>query len=150
MLLMELEAMLRQDTRSEEPVIPDLSGLDIDHILPQSWYAHWALPGGSTATAEENKTARQLEIVGGSLSDHDQSICRRASALNTLGNLTLLNLSVNREAQNKAFSIKKQLLIADTELRLNVPLSSRDTWDETAIAERAKVLADVAQKLYTR
>jgi hypothetical protein len=40
----------------------------------------------------------------------------------TLGNLTLLNLSVNREAQNKAFNVKRELLIANTNLRLNVPL----------------------------
>lgn len=42
-LLTELEAYLRTTIRSEEPVLPDLSQLDVDHILPRSWFAFWAL-----------------------------------------------------------------------------------------------------------
>lgn len=57
MLLTELEGWLRLTKRTEEPTIPDLSNLDIDHILPRSWYEHWALPDGTKATLVEAQVA---------------------------------------------------------------------------------------------
>ncbi len=150
MLLTELEGWMRLTKRTEEPTIPDLSNLDIDHILPRSWYEHWTLPDGSKATFAENQGAEQLELVGGALSDHFQAIRRRAKAIPTLGNLTLLNLSVNREAQNKSFLIKKGLLIANTVLSINGDLMAREVWDEDAIAIRSRQLAEAATSLYPR
>jgi hypothetical protein len=150
MLLTELEGWLRLTKRTEEPTIPDLSNLDIDHILPRSWYEHWNLPEGSKATFAESQAAAQKELVGDVLSDHHQAIRRRAKAIPTLGNLTLLNLSVNREAQNKQFTTKKQLLIANTVLSINGDVMARESWDEGAIAVRAKRLADAAIELYPR
>src|SRR3546814_1883357 len=58
MLLTELEGFLRSSQRSEEPQIPDLSNLDIDHIMPRSWYEHWPLPNGVTATPGDAQTVR--------------------------------------------------------------------------------------------
>jgi hypothetical protein len=150
MLLTEIEGWLRQTKRTEEPTTPDLTNLDIDHILPLSWYEHWTLPDRSKATFAESQAAEQQEMVGVALSDHYQLIRRRAKAVPTLGNLTLLNLSVNREAQNKAFPVKKNLLIANTVLSLNGDLMACESWDENAIANRAKRLADAATQLYPR
>lgn len=150
MLLTELEGWLRLTKRTEEPTIPDLSNLDIDHILPRSWYEYWTLPDGSKATLDENKAAEQQEAMGGTLSSQYLAIRQRAKAISTLGNLTLLNLSVNREAQNKSFQIKKPLLIANTVLSINGVLMAREKWDETAITARSKLLAEAATKLYPR
>ena len=150
MLLTELEGWFRLTKRTEEPTIPDLLNLDIDHILPRSWYEHWTLPDGSKATLVENQAAKQQELVGDTLSDHYQVIRRRDKAISTLGNLTLLNLSVNREAQNRTFSVKKGLLIANTVLSLNGDLMARETWDEEAIAVRSKRMAEAAIQLYPR
>ena len=150
MLLTELEGWLRTKSRTEEPVLPDLINLDIDHIMPQSWYEHWELPGGGKATFSENAAAQQLELTGGQLSERQQQIRRRAKAIPTLGNLTLLNLSVNRQAQNHAFSVKKPLFIDNTVLRLNGSLMSRTTWGEEAIATRGQQLAEAAVQLYPR
>lgn len=150
MLLTELEGWLRMAKRTEEPTLPDLLNLDIDHILPRSWYEHWTLQDGSKATFAESQAAEQQELVGGTLSNHYQAIRRRAKAIPTLGNLTLLNLSVNREAQNKNFPTKKRLLIANTVLSLNGDLMAGDSWDEEAIAIRSKRLAEAATQLYPR
>jgi hypothetical protein len=150
MFLTELEGFLRISKRTEEPTIPDLSNLDIDHILPRSWYDHWTLPDGSKATFAEAQAAETLELSGGTLSERYQAIRRRAKALPTLGNLTLLNLSVNREAQNAAFRSKTKLLIENTNLTLNVKLHSLDAWDEDAIMQRAKWLAEAAVQIYPR
>jgi hypothetical protein len=106
------------------------------------------LPDGSKASFAESQAAEQQELVGAVLSDHYQAIRRRAKAIPTLGNLTLLNLSVNREAQNKDFATKKQLLIANTVLSLNGDLMACKTWNEEAISARAKRLAEAATQLY--
>jgi hypothetical protein len=108
------------------------------------------LPDGSKATFAESQAAGQKELVGDVLSNHFQAIRRRAKSIPTLGNLTLVNLSVNREAQNKDFASKKNLLIANTVLSLNGDLMARESWDEDAIAVRAKRLADAAIQLYPR
>lgn len=150
MLLTELEGWLRLTKRTEEATIPDLSNLDIDHILPRSWYEYWTLPDGSRGTFIEGQAAEQQDLAGSALSAHYQAIRRRAKAIPTLGNLTLLNLSVNREAQNKDFAIKKKLLITNTVLSLNGDLMARETWDEEAISARAKRLAEAATQLYPR
>ena len=75
-------------------------------------------------------------------------IAQREAAYRTLGNLTLLKLSVNRQAQHYGFKEKRDLLIANTNLRLNVPLVSHTDWDETSIADRGRELTDVALRLW--
>lgn len=150
MLLTEIEGWLRSQKRSEEPAIPELSNLDIDHILPQSWYEHWTLTDGTKGTFAESQAAANMELGGHSLNDHQLAIRRRIKAIPTLGNLTLLNLNVNREAQNKAFPIKKKLLIENTNLSLNVKLLGLESWDEEGIVQRGKMLADAATQIYSR
>jgi len=151
MLLTELEGWLRSQKRTEEPEIPDLSSsLDIDHIMPQSWFTHWPLASGSRATQTEEAAAKLVEVGGGVLSDHQAAIRARMKAVPTLGNLTLLNLSVNREAQNKDFSTKQTLLIENTNLSLNIKLLGVDAWNEDAIAQRGKFLGEAAARLYPR
>ena len=143
-ILTEIEAGLRAKTRTEEPVTPDLSLLDVDHILPRSWFTHWPLGDGSRVAATE---AAELQFTGlstGKMTERQRQIAARQASVLTLGNLTLLNLSVNREAQHFAFVNKRDLLIKNTSLRLNVPLVSMAAWDEPAIEARSIVLADVA------
>src|SRR3546814_4578824 len=111
------------------------SDLDIDHIMPRSWYEHWPLPNGVKATAGDAQTVINSELIGVPLSDHLSAVSRRMKAIPTLGNLTLLNLSVNREAQNKALPTKKDLLIKNTNLSLNVRLVPEASWDGEAIAK---------------
>jgi uncharacterized protein with ParB-like and HNH nuclease domain len=150
MLLTELEGWFRTQKRTEEPQIPHLSNLDIDHIMPQSWFEHWPLKDENRATSAEASAAYILEIGGGALNERQSSIRKRAKVIPTLGNLTLLNLSVNREAQNKAFPTKKKLLIENTNLSLNVKLIGLVQWDEDAILQRGKWLAEAATQVYPR
>lgn len=147
-ILTELEAFLRTTVRSEEPVLPDLSQLDVDHIMPRSWVSHWPLSDGTSATGAETATVELLSRSGMPLNDRQKQISDRQAGIATLGNLSLLNLSVNREAQNFVFVKKRDLLIANTNLRLNIPLISLPTWDEAAIAKRGEQLADAAVKIW--
>lgn len=147
-LLIELEAGWRRGKKSEELMLPHLGNLDIEHIMPRSWYAYWTLPDGTHATKEERDQAAIAKLSGLDLTDKQVDILKRDAALSTLGNLTLLNLSVNREAQNKAFPDKKALLIVHSNLSLNTALIALDRWDVEAIQARGAKLSDLALDLY--
>lgn len=147
-ILAELEYQLREDARTEDFLNTNLGHLDVDHILPKSWYKYWPLPDGETASASELPAINLKIILGTETNKREQSILTREDVIKTLGNLTLLNLSVNREAQNKGFSVKKQLLLQNTNLRLNVILLGLDKWDEDAIRNRSKILADAAIQVW--
>jgi hypothetical protein len=147
-MLADLERGLRSASRPEEAFVGGLDSLDVDHILPQSWYAHWPLPDGGSATWEEASEVELISRSGLSLNERQQVIAKREAAYRNLGNLTLLNLSVNRQAQHYGFMEKRDLLIANTNLRLNIPLVSRSGWNEVAIAERGQQLTGVALRLW--
>ena len=148
-ILTELEGQLRGAVRSEEQAVPDLSNLDVDHILPRSWFAHWPLADGTKASSDEASEVELLLLIGDDLNSRQKAIADRQAAIPTLGNLTLLNLSVNREAQNYAFATKRDLLIANTSLRLNIPMISLPEWDEGSIARRSGTLVDAALRLWS-
>ncbi|WP_084499854.1 GmrSD restriction endonuclease domain-containing protein [Luteimonas mephitis] len=107
---------------------------------------------GDTGNGRFNGSAlsRNLEQTGGALSHHQQAVLHRGRAITTLGNLTLLNLSVNRQAQNKDFATKRGLFIDHTVLRLNGAFMGRTNWDEDGIVARGKDLAEAAIQLYPR
>lgn len=147
-MLTEIEAYLRTTVHTEEPILPDLSALDVDHIMPRSWFGHWTLSDGTNATQTEAYDVELLARIGGVLNSHQKLISDRQARVQTLGNLTLLNLAVNREAQHYAFPNKKDLLIANTTLRLNVPLISKGSWDESEINARGELLAEAALKIW--
>lgn len=147
-ILAELELGLRQAARTESSFSSNLSSLDIDHILPKSWYTHWPLDDGTVINSSEVPGITVKQFMGVDLSEEEQAILEREKSIQTLGNLTLLNLSVNREAQHKSFQIKKDLLLANTHLRLNVPLLGMDKWNGNSIKKRGKLLADIALKVW--
>lgn len=149
-LLTELEGGLRVSVKSEEPELPNLSALDIDHILPRSWHTHWPLKDGSAAADSDESDIEILVRSGGTLTPWQQLIRQRHESIPTLGNLTLLNLSVNRAAQHCDFAVKRDKLIANTSLRLNVPLIANTVWDEVAISGRANALTDEALKIWPK
>ena len=147
-ILAELELELRQTAKTEDSFSSDLSHLDVDHILPRSWYKHWPLPDGSEVTQSELPNIRLKQLMEIPLDERELAIISRENSIPTLGNLTLLNLSVNREAQHKSFPVKKKLLPANTSLRLNVPLLGMETWNEETIKKRGELLADIALRVW--
>jgi hypothetical protein len=147
--LAELERALRDAALPEDPFVSGLDQLDVDHILPQSWAAHWPLADGSQVTSAEPAEVDLLVRSGLDLNDRQRFIAQRQAAVRNLGNLTLLNLSVNRQVQNHAFTQKRDLLIANTNLRLNIPLIPLTVWDETGIAKRRQMLSQTALKLWS-
>ena len=64
-----------------------------------------------------------------------------------LGNLTLLNSSLNESASNKTFEEKKKEY-AQSKIKLNEYICSFDKWDASSIEKRQLYLTDIALRIW--
>lgn len=145
-LLIELENALRTE-RTEEPFAPSLSNLDIDHMMPQSWFEHWPLADGSYSNADEVNAIRYAP-PNLTLSPRQTLIINRVSTLCTIGNLTLLHYGTNRAAQNYSFNVKQELFLKHSNLHLNRVMLTAITWDERSIRDRSETLYLAASRIW--
>ena len=142
-----LETALRSE-RSEERVPLDLDALDIDHILPMSWYAHWPIAGTASVTSDDVAAAASWRHLGEVQDPKIKAILQRQDAVPRIGNLTLVHYGVNRSLQNHAFPEKRRALFEHSNLHLNRQLMQKEAWDEVSIAERGDQLALLALKIW--
>ncbi|WP_120522571.1 DUF262 domain-containing protein [Arthrobacter celericrescens] len=118
------------------------SKLNIEHLMPQKWGQHWALPGQHT----------------------EADLLRRESSIHQLGNLTLVTAKLNSPLSNKNWEFKRPAIQKHSLLRLTTGsvLSRPETadefeeetwsaqWDETRIAARTRHLIGVALEAWPR
>ena len=126
-----IDARLREENPKAEGGVIEYDRLTIEHVIPQSWREHW-LP--VTNTAEEGLIAAQV----------------RASAIDRIGNLTLVTNALNPAMSNDPWSAKQEALQAHSFLILNKELLKETIWNEFAIDMRAQHLADVACRIWPR
>jgi hypothetical protein len=123
------------DSRGERITIH--GNLSIEHILPQEWIERWPLPDGSRGMTLEELYDAKPEDPRAELTR------RRNSALDTLGNLTIVTQSLNSSVSNGAWKEKKIELLNSSLLPLNQQLRVEDHWDESAIqGERPLYLSE--------
>ena len=134
--------------RSEERVLLDLDALDIDHVMPQAWTAHWPLPDGAAVSPEETVAAAAKRFAPDSIDARSDAILQRQDAIPRMGNLTLVHYGVNRSLQNPAFEAKRKALFEHSNLHLNRQLMQLGSWDEAAIALRGEALSKVALQIW--
>jgi len=138
-----LETAMRSE-KTEERVLLSLDVLDIDHIMPQSWYSYWPLSDGSTVAQDQVVAADLMRFVGEGLDPKVEAILKRKDAVPRIGNLTLVHYGVNRSLQNQAFDAKRKALFEHSHLQLNRALMQRSDWNEAAITERGEELLKAA------
>jgi hypothetical protein len=146
MVLGELENALRSE-RSEEPFVAAVGALDVDHILPDKWYAHWKL-NDETITVQEASNALLATIGLEKPAPHLEAIGRRERLKATIGNLTLVHYGINRSLQNGPFAEKRERLFAESNLHLNRALMRAESWDEAAIEKRGSDLFEEARVIW--
>lgn len=147
-LLTEIEAVLRAGRKTEEPTLPVLTTVDVEHVMPRSWYEHWPLADGTYATADECERAKHARLDGAALTARQEEILSREDATPTLGNITLLHPSVNRSGSNLDFEAKKLRMRQSTNLSLNVPLLMEPAWDVERIHRRGDEYARIIVDLF--
>lgn len=134
--------------KTEEPIPLALDSLDIDHILPQSWYTYWPLADGAKISSDEALAAAPMRHLTEGVDAKAQSILKRQDAVPRMGNLTLVHYGVNRALQNHAFEAKRKALFEHSNLQLNRGLMQLAAWDEAAIEVRGDVLLKAALRIW--
>lgn len=109
-----------QAKKSEVYVLP--TGLTIEHVMPQKWETFWPLP---------------VE-VGDDPASKEKAAVFRAERIDRLGNLTLINSSLNPSLSHSSWALKRPDLLMFSKLNLNQYFHSPglDSWDEAAIEAR--------------
>lgn len=139
-IFLDLEMAMRS-SRTDDFDFSKLDKLDVEHILPVSWFEYWQLPDGISVKEEEIKN---IDID----SPHSALIIKRERVKNSIGNLTLLHNGVNRSLQNYSFKQKRETFFAESNLHLNRDLMMADCWNENKIEQRGKKLFDFAKKIW--
>jgi hypothetical protein len=125
MILVAIENELRSD-RTEEMLVPSTT-LTVEHVMPQSWEAHWPLES----------------------SDSDAPSVRN-SIIHLLGNLTLVTKKLNPSMSHSEWGEKRQALNAHSVLLINRSLVDEniDKWDEAAIQGRGRELGKYIKRIW--
>lgn len=112
---------------SEEIKLP--GDLTIEHLLPQKWKEHWPI--------EEQDEAKREKLA-----------MARDSIKHTIGNLTLLTKKLNPAISNAAWPTKRPEILKESKLNLNRAFQDVHAWNEDAIRERSRILADLAVNIW--
>jgi Protein of unknown function (DUF1524) len=128
-LLAAIDARLQSDKLKGEQASFDYDKLQIEHIMPQSWQAHWPI---DLVDAAERELAEQ----------------RRRSFIGCIGNLTLITGHLNVDVSNGAWSKKREGLQEHSQLVLNAFVVDCTEWDEQHIENRGRELAQVACRVW--
>jgi hypothetical protein len=116
----------------------------IEHIMPQNWKSNWPLPAGL-------KAIEGIELL--TIADDDPRAVatrKRETALQSIGNLTLLSTGLNSAQSNLPWSAKRPEMMKHSLLPLNQPLFDIEEWDENAIKKRGEDLFTRALRIWPR
>ncbi len=119
-VLMRLEERLR-GPKSEQVRV--LEPLTVEHLLPQSWEAHWPLAG--RRPVDEERTDRWAHV-------------------GRVGNLTLLTKSLNPSISNGPWEKKRREIEAHGTLMLHRGIVKEPSWGEAQIDARSAELFRLA------
>lgn len=142
-ILMERLELSSRSKKSEDTDIA--SSLQIEHVMPQAWGPHWPI-GEKTIPAH---IVTWTWNAVGEFAPFQEEIRQRNAAVQTLGNLTLLNQFTNPAASNNSFT-EKLTEYRHSVLRLNRYFDVLDSWDETAIRARGKYLGEQLCAIWPR
>ncbi len=118
--------------------------LTVEHIMPQGWIKNWPLADGSIGM-----TGTELWETG--VDDpRAEATRKRNTAVQTLGNLTILTGPLNSANSNRSWENKKPELLLNSLLPINQNLHNVTVWDESAIEKRGKELFQRALELWPR
>lgn len=116
----------------------------VEHIMPQNWVANWPLSDGSEGMDV-------LELFGASDDDPRAVASRgRETAVQTLGNLTILSSALNTAQSNLPWDQKRSEMMKHSLLPLNQVPSDMSTWDEATILKRGEDLFERAVRIWPK
>ena len=131
LLLGAVDAQLqRDDYHKGEPVKTiRYDSLQVEHVLPISWEAHW--PVEASDQGEEIVLEKE-----------------RSEHVHRIGNLTLVSNRLNPALSNAPWTEKHSELKKHSHLRLNARLCQETDWNEQAIRTRGEWLANEVSRIW--
>lgn len=138
LLLGAIDERLRADDPNEPPASIAYDNLQIEHVMPQGWRAHWPVADQTGAQVTEDPADPQWLSLA---ADRDRVVDR-------IGNLTLVTSSFNGSVSNLGWNVKKPEFEKQKSLVINYEVAHSDTWDEAHIAARAEALATIAVAIW--
>jgi uncharacterized protein with ParB-like and HNH nuclease domain len=142
-LVLERLEIAHRTKKSEQVDIP--AGLQIEHVLPDKWGQHWPLMGKSIPP----NLVLYSYGAEGEFANLAEPIRARNQALQTLGNLTLLNKYLNPAASNGPFELKLSEY-KHSVLRLNRYFDNTKEWGEDSIRARGRILGELICRQWPR
>ena len=116
--------------------------------MPKSWYEHWPLPDGSSASELEVNAAVATQYIVDKPPPRMTAMLDREKHISRFGNLTVVHYGVNRVLQNREYSKKREAFFDHSNLQLNRQLMQQDAWDEASIQARGLALFEFAVKIW--
>jgi hypothetical protein len=114
--------------KREGPLQPD-TPLQVEHMLPQDWRAHWPV------SPEPEDT----------MLDPEQE---RDAHLHRLGNLTLVSPAMNPALSNRPWPEKRELLREHSNALVTTRYLDQPDWNEATIRERGEALIDQLVRIW--
>ncbi|MFN8120403.1 MAG: DUF262 domain-containing HNH endonuclease family protein [Micropruina glycogenica] len=138
LLLGGLDHLMRVEDPNEPAAVVHYDDLQIEHVMPRAWHAHWPLPDSEgNVVVPDNSDPTWIALSG-----------QRRRTVDRIGNLTLVTGTFNRGVSNLGWETKKPEFEKQRSLVLNYDVARVAHWDEDSIAERADQLARAAIRLW--
>lgn len=138
LLLGAIDNLLRTEDPNEPHAVVAYHDLQIEHVMPQSWEQHWPLVDRKGNTVARNETDPLWITLSG----------ERRRTVDRIGNLTLVTGDFNRGVSNLAWRVKRREFEKQKSLVINFTVAQTEDWTEDTIAERGKILAAAACRLW--
>ena len=131
LLLGAVDAWLQDDDYHMGEPVKDIAydSLQVEHLLPRSWQAHWPVEAADPG---------QKIVLEKERSEH----------IHRIGNLTLVSGQLNPALSNASWQKKRPELKKHSHLRLNARLCQEAHWNEQAIRTRGEWLAGVVSRIW--
>lgn len=138
LLLGSIDQQLRDEDPHEPDAIVEYDNLQIEHVMPRSWAAHWPLldDDGIPVAADDSNPEWVVKSR------------ERAAVIDRIGNLTPVTGTFNNEVSNLSWATKRAEFQKQRSLVINYAVAGSEEWTEDAILARSLSLAEVAIRIW--
>lgn len=140
-ILLKLEA---QAQNKFDDTIRLVEEFTLEHVMPVRWRSNWPLSEGSLSPVDTPWELGMRDDLDRHIKEEIES---RIAAVDTIGNLVLVNQAKNSKLSNASFENKKELL-SDSPVKMTRHVGSHNQWGVDEIKARSKALADLAIKAW--
>lgn len=138
MLLGAIDQQLRAENTHEPDAVVEYGSLQIEHVMPRSWGAHWPIFSEDGDAIVKDDANPEWVMSSG----------ERSGVVDRIGNLTLVTGTFNNDVSNLAWEVKRPEFLKQRSLVINYDIADAVEWDEGSIARRGEDLVGAAMRIW--